>query len=294
MYNTKVIKTALVLLFVICATSAFAATLTDEIKWMDGVSGLNYGVGTEHGTSATRTYTVSGDESSIVNSLKAGLTKRGWIVKVHTIDTAGVKVITFKASKDAMKLEGVLRGGIGMNTMEVSIRGKASPSKTTAGTPKTATKTDTATTTKTTTSSTPATTTKTTTDSTTTTPVVKTTTTTKTTTSSSTKNVDVALDDPNAKEAGSDMSINDSNIKVTYKCSNSDFTINGSGNTITLLGTVKSISINGSNNKITIKGKIVSISALGSSNTIYWSQKYNPVKPAYSSLGYGNVIKSIP
>ena len=268
MNKNTAIKTALVLMILVCTVSAFAGSLTDEIKWMDGVSGLSYQTGTDHGKSATRMYSTSGDESSIISSVKAGLTKRGWTVNVNTIDTAGVKIITLKAAKGAMKLEGTLRSGIAMNSMEVSIRGK--------------------------TSSTTSSSTKTTTKSTTTTPVVKTTTTTKTTTSSSTKNTDVAMDSPNVKQAGAEMSISDNDVKATYKCNNTEFSITGGNNHIILLGTIKSLDITGSDNKITIKGKIGSISAIGSDNTIYWSKKYNPVKPETSSLGSGNVIKNIP
>ncbi len=281
MIKNKAINAVILLLVFISTVSAFAGSLTDEIKWMDNVSGLTYKTGTEHSSSATRMYSVNGDESSIISSIKSGLVKRGWTVDINTIDTAGVKIITLKAAKSAMKLEGTMRSGIAMNSMEVAIRGKASSSSTTVSNTKTSTtvsgKTDTKTTTKTTT----------------TTPVVKTTTATKTTTSSSTK-TDVAMDDPNAKQAGAEMTITDNDVKATYKCNNTEFSITGGNNNLILLGTVKSLSINGSDNKITIKGKIGSISAIGSDNTVYWSKKFNPVKPETSSLGSGNVIKSIP
>ena len=136
MKKRTILTSAFVVLLLLVTISMAAASLYDEIKWIDSISGLKFVTGAEKDTLANRKYYVSGDNSTIMSKIKRGLKKRGWtITRNNTIETSGARVITMKGKKKSMKISVVMRKATTEGALDVVIRGIATSSSGTENTP---------------------------------------------------------------------------------------------------------------------------------------------------------------
>jgi len=119
-------KRALAVAAVAVLAGGVAAAASDtDVAWIGKLPGLS--MQTSRTTSSDgfkAIYTLSADADATMDSVRSGLTQRGWTIrKSADVPAGGVEVRTLTADKDGARVKVSLTNALGMGTLTVSLRG---------------------------------------------------------------------------------------------------------------------------------------------------------------------------